>query len=109
MGGLNVMNDRKQELIQYVDDKMLEPMIDDFLFIENQLIELKKLPFIKVHPKDPTKQKPTPAAKLYKELLQQYTNISKILLRVSGADEADEESPLRKWVKRRGETNEHDN
>ena len=100
------MDERKNELLKYVcpnGDAALEQTIDEFLFIENQLIELKKLPFIKIHPKDPTRQKTTPAAKLYKELLQQYTNILKVLMRITGTDEADEESPLRKWVKSRKE------
>lgn len=90
-------------MINLINDKSLEPTIEEFLFIENQLVELKKLPFIKIHPKDPTRQKSTPAAKLYKELLQQYTNILKVLMRITGTDEADEESPLRKWVKSRKE------
>jgi hypothetical protein len=98
------MDERKKELLKLVNnDLSLEPTIDEFLFIENQLVELKKLPFIKIHPKDPTRQKSTPAAKLYKELLQQYTNILKVLMRITGTDEADEESPLRKWVKSRKE------
>ena len=60
--------------------------------------ELKKLPFIKVHPKDSTKQKATTAQKQYKELLQQYVNIIRVLIRATGTDESDDESPLRKWV-----------
>lgn len=97
------MTDRKKELLELVKDKSLEPEIDEFLFVESQLAELKKLPFIKVHPRDMTIQKTTPAAKLYKELLQQYTNIWKILMHITGDDEADTESPLRKWIKSRGE------
>lgn len=98
------MRDRRIELIEYccnsAEDKIiLLPLIDEVIFLENRLEDLKKLPFIKVHPKDPTKQKATIAQKQYKELLQQYTNIIKILTRASGHDEGDEESPLRKWVK----------
>lgn len=101
-----VLEDRKKELLKLINkegDAQFENLVDEFIFIENQMIELKKLPFIKIHPKDPTRQKTTPAGKLYKELLQQYTNILKILLRITGTDEADEESPLRKWVKSRKE------
>jgi hypothetical protein len=77
-------------------------LIDEIIFIENQLIELKKLPFISVNPKNPMQQKSTPAAKLYKELLQQYNNSLKLLFRLSGdAGENEQESPLRKWVKAR--------
>ena len=92
--------DRKNELLKVIEnDPTLVPLIDDVVFLEGRLEELKKLPFIKVHPKDPTKQKATPAQKQYKELLQQYVNIIRVLIRATGTDESDEESPLRKWVK----------
>lgn len=92
--------DRKEELLKVIEhDPALVPLIDEVIFLEGQLEELKKLPFIKIHPKDPTKQKATPAQKQYKELLQQYVNIIRVLIRATGIDENDEESPLRKWVK----------
>lgn len=92
--------DRKKELLKTIEyDPALMPLIDDVVFLEGQLEELKKLPFIKVHPKDPTKQKATIAQKQYKELLQQYVNIIRVLIRATGTNESDEESPLRKWVK----------
>lgn len=91
---------RKEELLKVIEnDPALVPLIDDVVFLEERLEELKKLPFIKVHPKDPTKQKATPAQKQYKELLQQYVNIIRVLIRATGTDESDEESPLRKWVR----------
>lgn len=94
--------DRKSELLGAIDnDVTLIPLIDEVVYLERQLDILRDLPKIKVHPKDPTKQKATPAAKLYKEYLQQYTNIIRILIRVTGADETDEESPLRKWMNER--------
>lgn len=98
------MKDRREELIIYCckseeDKYILVPLIDEAVFLEDRLDELKKLPFIKVSPKNPMQQKSTPAQKQYKELLQQYTNIIKVLTRATGHDEADEESPLRKWVK----------
>ena len=87
---------RKEELLKYVEPDMY-PLIDEVVFLENQLVELKKLPFIRVNPKDNSLQKSTPAAKQYKELLQQYTNIIKILTKSSDSDSG-EESPLRKWM-----------
>lgn len=93
---------RKQELLNLIEnDTTLIPLVDEMVYLEEQLDELRELPKIKVHPTDPSKQKATPAAKMYKEFLQQYTNVVKILLRATGADEVDDESPLRKW------TNEH--
>ena len=89
---------RRTELLSYIDnDIVLVPLVNDMLDLEKQLDYLRTLPKIKVHPKDPTKQKATPAAKLYKECLQQYTNIVRIMLRATGTDMDDEDSPLRKW------------
>ena len=53
---------------------------------------------IKVHPDDPNKQKSTPAAKQYKELLQQYINIIKVFMKETGTAETEEESPLKQWM-----------
>ncbi len=92
------MSAREKELLSLIDhDKLLIPLISDMVNLEEQLTYLRTLPMIKVHPKDPSRQKATPAAKLYKESLQQYTNILRILMRATGVDESDEESPLRKW------------
>lgn len=95
---------RREQLLDYLirdgtDEILIVSMIDEFLFLESKLDELRKLPMIKINPKNPAQQKATPASKLYKELLQQYMNILKVLMRISGADESDEESPLRAWVK----------
>lgn len=95
---------RKEELIECIckTDEIkitMLPVIDEMVFLEERIDDLKKLPFIQVHPTDSTKQRSTPAAKQYKELLQQYTNILKIVTHQVGSDSPDEESPLRKWVK----------
>ena len=80
-------------------------LIDEIIFMEEQLIELRKLPFISVNPKNPAQQKSTPAGKLYKELMQQYNSALRLLFRLSGdMGEVEEESPLRKWVKERKES-----
>ena len=96
---------RRDELVAIVPEDSLElvsSVIDDIVFLEERLTELKKLPFIQVHPQDATKQRSTPASKQYKEFLQQYINCIKMIegviyrdKRLEG-DEA-EESPLRKW------------
>lgn len=92
--------DRRQQLLDLIkNDITLIPLVDEIIFLEERLVELKKLPFIKVNPKNPSQQKSTPAQKQYKELLQQYTNLIKVLAKASGTDEGDEESPLRKWFK----------
>lgn len=104
---------RKEELMAIVcrNDKQnstkAERLIDEIVFLEEQLIDVKRLPFISVNPKNPAQQKSTPAAKVYKELLSQYNNSLRLLFKLSGdIGEAEEESPLRKWVNsRKGEFN----
>lgn len=98
------MNDREKELTGYLckteeDKKMIVPTIKEMVFLEGRLDYLKTLPFIKVHPEFPDRQRATPAQKQYKELLQQYTNIIKILEKDRGKKDETGESPLRKWVK----------
>ena len=94
--------DRKEELLKAIEgNEILIPVIDDIVFLEKELDELRKLPQIIVHPDDPTRQKATPAAKMYKEKIQQYSLLIKILLRATGADESEEDSPLRKYLKSR--------
>lgn len=91
--------DRKEELLELLNNDITYiPLVTEMVYLEDQLDELRELPKIKVHPEDKTKQKVTPAAKLYKEYLQQYTNIVRILMKATGTDENDEESPLRKWL-----------
>nr|DAT39392.1 MAG TPA: hypothetical protein [Caudoviricetes sp.] len=96
-----IIMSRKDDLkkIITVNNELVENLIDELLFMEGQLEKYRKLPQIKVDPNRPERQKATPAAKLYKETLQQYTNVVKVLASCTGQDVDDEESPLRKWVK----------
>lgn len=97
---------RKEELIKIfenVEDTkgIIMPLIDDVVFLEEQLRELRKMPFIKVHPDYPDIQKPTAASKQYKELLQQYNNCIKIMTSIIRKDSPEEESPLRAFISSR--------
>ena len=97
--------DRKKELLNQLPDdatrKMMEPLIDDIVFLEETLYALKRLPFIRVSDKDSNRQKATPAAKQYTELLQQYNNSLKVLRSAMNKTDGEEESELRKWFNRR--------
>lgn len=96
--------DRAEELLNGTQEEKARQLIDEILFMEGELVELKKAPFISINPKNPAQQKATPAAKLYKELLQQYNNSMKLLLRMLGdLGEVEEDSPLRRWIKGRKE------
>lgn len=100
------MTDRKAELLKVFEDiedtkGIIMPLIDDVVFLEGVLTNLRKLPFIRVNPKNPAEQKVTPAAKQYKELLQQYNNCIKILTGIVRKDTPEEESPLRAFLNAR--------
>mgnify|MGYP003378733033 CR=1 FL=1 len=67
------------ELLDVDIKKTINPLIAEVVFLENQMKELRKLPFIRINPKDSSQQKTTPAAKLYKECSQSYMNAIRIL------------------------------
>lgn len=93
------MTTREKELFNFIGkDINYYPLIKHVVELETELDRLQGLPKLKTHPKDPTKQKALPAAKQYKEFLQQYINGLKVLQRAAGVDDAEEESPLRKWI-----------
>lgn len=100
---------RKEELLKIFEEiedtkDIIMPMIEDVVFLEQQLSGLRQLPFIKINPDNPTQQKPTAAAKMYKELLQQYNNCIKILTGILRKDAPEEDSPLRAFLTARKET-----
>lgn len=91
---------RKDELLEAitVNKEIVTPLIDDILYMEKQLLYYRSLPQINVNPNNPVQQKATPAAKLYKETLQQYTNCIKVIAACTGQDLNNDVSPLRKWA-----------
>ena len=101
---INMAKDRAEVLRDLFKDveggarDVVDPLIDDMVFIEGRLEELRKLPQLRISPKG---QKATPAAKQYKELLQQYTNIIKVLTGILRKDSGEEESPLRAYLNAR--------
>ena len=91
--------DRKEELLEIINhDRALVPLVDEMVYLEEQLAYLRGLPKLKVHPENPDLQKATPAAKLYREMLQQYTIAVRILMKATGRGETEEESPLRRYL-----------
>ena len=96
-------NKRRNEYFTIIGESnsVYEPLVDEVVFLEEKLEELRKLPFLIHKPDDPTKQKATPAAKQYKEFLQQYANCFKILIRLNDDGDGKQESPLRQFAKLR--------
>ena len=97
------MTERAAELLKIAaakgDESQARELVEDIDFLEQRLRELRKLPFLRVDPNNPERQKTTPAARQYKELLQQYNNSMKLFMKICGDITEDEvESPLRAWA-----------
>ena len=67
------------ENIDENEREIINPLIDEVVYLENRMTELKQYPFLSVHPKNPHLQKQTAAAKQYKECSQSYMNAIRIL------------------------------
>jgi hypothetical protein len=80
--------DRKEKLRSYFanvdEDKrsLAFDTIDEYLFFIDSIKELRDLPFIRVHPKNPARQELTPAAKLIREYSQAVDAKRKTLLTI---------------------------
>lgn len=59
--------------------EVIQPLLQDIVFMEERLTTLRKLPHLRIHPKDPSRQEVTPAGKQYKEMMQSYLNAIKVL------------------------------
>ncbi len=94
--------DRRKELraiFEKLDESkknIILPLIDEVVFIENELTKLKKLPFLRVHPSNVARQEVTPAGKLYKEYMQSYLNALKVLQKTLYMEGLEGDSPLLK-------------
>ena len=94
--------DRKQELLDIFKDvdentiHLILPLIDEVVYMEEMMRNLKKLPFIRVHPKNSSKQETTPAGKQYKELSQSYMNAIRILNSILNKVDSNAENELLK-------------
>lgn len=99
--------DRKEELGKICEKldpetlKLVSPLIDQLIFLEERLNFLETLPFIVVKSDDNTKQRATPAYKQYKDLSQTYINALKVVNSALGIESEAVESPLRKYMEER--------
>ena len=78
---------------------LVTPLVDEMLYMESQLEHLHSVPFLVADPKNPARQRQTPAAQLYSRLINRYTDIVVRLIRMLYHGEAEVESPLRAYLK----------
>lgn len=106
--GVYKMEDRKQKLIDIFKNveeskqELVSNLIEEVIFLEEQLRALKKLPFIKVHPEFSDIQKGTAAQKQYKEFMQSYINAVKVLSSTLSRDLEEEDDEFDEFIKNRG-------
>lgn len=76
--------------------QLIGPLLDEVVFMEERLLNLRQLPLISIHPKKPSLQRYTPAAKQYKETMQSYMNAIRILCSVLAKTEPSAQDELLK-------------
>lgn len=94
--------EKLKEIFEKIDaDKreVITPMLDDVIFLEERLAELRKLPTIRYDKRNPAKQEVTPAGKQYKEYMQSYLNAIKVLQMTLYRAGETGESPLLKALR----------
>ena len=72
-----------EDIFKDIDEnekKLIDPLLEEVIYLEEQMKYLRTLPQIKVHPTNKAMQKKTEAAKLYKECSQSYMNAIRILI-----------------------------
>lgn len=72
-----------EDIFKDVDEnekKLIDPLLEEVIYLEEQMKYLRTLPQIQIHPKNNALQKKTEAAKLYKEYSQSYMNAIRILV-----------------------------
>lgn len=96
---------RKEELDNIFKDIdvnvkiLVNPLLKEVIFLEDKMAELRKLPFLRINPKDPTQQKTTSAAKQYKECSQSYMNAIRILCSLLNKQDNSAENELLERLK----------
>lgn len=72
-----------QNLFADIDKKersLVDNLISEAVYLEEEMEALRTKPFLNVHPKNPTLVRQSPAAKLYKDCSHVYGNYIRILL-----------------------------
>lgn len=91
------------EKVDQDKSKVIAPILEEVVFMETRLKELRALPQIRVHRKDPQRQEATPASKQYKETMQAYLNAVKVLQMTLSRNTQEEVDAFDAWLNSREE------
>ncbi len=95
-----------QAIFENVDEDkaaVVNPLLPQVVFMEQRLDELKRLPHIRIHPKNPARQEITAAGKQYKELMQSYLNAVKVLQSTLSRYSVEEQDDFDRWLSEQNE------
>lgn len=90
-----------QAIFENVDEDkaaVVNPLLPQVVFMEQRLDELKRLPHIRIHPKNTARQEITAAGKQYKELMQSYLNAVKVLQSTLSRYSVEEKDAFDEWL-----------
>ena len=90
-----------QTIFEKVDEDkaaVIAPLLPQVVFLEERLRELQKVPHIRIHPKNPARQKITAAGKQYKEMMQSYLNAVKVLQSTLSRYSVEEQDAFDQWL-----------
>ena len=90
-----------QAIFEKVDEDkaaIIKPLLPQVVFLENRLNELRELPHIRLHPKNPARQEITAAGKQYKEFMQSYLNAVKVLQATLSRYSVEEQDAFDLWL-----------
>lgn len=82
---------------------VVSPLLPQVVFMEQRLDELRKVPHIRIHPKNPARQEITAAGKQYKELMQSYLNAVKVLQMTLSRYSVEEKDAFDEWLESQNE------
>ena len=77
---------------------VISPLLPQVVFMEQRLDELRNVPHIRIHPKNPARQEITAAGKQYKELMQSYLNAVKVLQMTLSRYSVEEKDAFDEWL-----------
>lgn len=78
--------------------RLVDRLIDEVVFLEARMDEVRGLPFVSVNPKNKSQQRTTAAAKVYKECTQSYMNAIRILAGILRKEDTSAEDTLMKLL-----------
>lgn len=92
---------RLKDIFKNVDEDkaaLIAPLLPQVVYMETRLEELQRLPQLRIHPKNPTRQEITAAGKQYKETMQAYLNAIKVLQMTLGRYSVEAEDAFDEWL-----------